>query len=152
MSLTPIPKWMKQEVLERDGWNCLRCGVITRRYPDGKPRPDTTAFDHIVPEALKGMTLSGNLQILCTACNRWKGIQIIDFRITPAERAAAAQAIREEEEAAAQAAREQAWLAKWESWSPKKQARYRRRLEREARYLGPKNPITDLFTDVSPLA
>lgn len=83
MSDTPIPVWMKLEVLERDGWNCLRCGIACRRYPGRTVRPDTLTFDHIVPERLRGMTTVENLQVLCAGCNRWKGIRIIDFRRRP---------------------------------------------------------------------
>jgi hypothetical protein len=63
---------MKMEVLERDGWDCLACGVTTRRWPDGKTRSDTLAFDHIVPEEMQGMTVTDNLQVLCTSCNSAK--------------------------------------------------------------------------------
>jgi hypothetical protein len=80
MSLTPIPVWMKQAVIDRDGTRCLRCECQTFRHPDGKIRPDTTAFDHIVPECKGGMTTLDNLQLLCTECNQIKGSSIQDFR------------------------------------------------------------------------
>lgn len=83
VSLTPIPKWMQQEVFQRDGAFCLSCYVLTVRHPDGKVRPDTLTFDHIVPECKRGKTEVDNLQVLCSKCNRTKGRQVIDFRPRP---------------------------------------------------------------------
>lgn len=76
----PVPNWMKLLVLKRDGWNCLRCGVMTHRYPGNRHMPDETTFDHVIPVSAGGETSIDNLQILCWTCNRWKGALLFDFR------------------------------------------------------------------------
>lgn len=103
MSMTPIPVWMKNEVLERDGWACLACGVSTRRYP-GRSRSDSLSFDHVVPEALGGMTTVENLQVLCLECNVAKGCDVIDYRDHAENRRRAAELLELEATAAAEAA------------------------------------------------
>jgi len=36
--------------------------------------------DHIKPLYLFGLTALSNLQLLCSICNKWKGVKWIDFR------------------------------------------------------------------------
>ena len=80
MSKTPIPVWMKEEVLVRDGWACLSCDTPVRLYPGGMKKPDCLEFDHIIPEARRGMTTVDNLQVLCRRCHGKKGTKTVDYR------------------------------------------------------------------------
>jgi len=83
MSKTPIPPEMKQEVVDRDGIDCLRCKIPVKKHLDGRVRPDTIAFDHVWPEHHGGPTIVRNLQVLCTGCNREKGATHADYRTAP---------------------------------------------------------------------
>lgn len=87
MAQTVIPVWMQQEVLERDGWKCLSCGIPVHRHPDGKSRPNSAHMDHIVPDNAthRGLTEVDNLQTLCRTCNLAKGNRVIDYRPTSQE-------------------------------------------------------------------
>jgi 5-methylcytosine-specific restriction endonuclease McrA len=80
MMLAP-GKHTKQEwrqIMQRDGWKCLRCGSMKR-----------LTKDHVVPIAKGGSNDAGNLQVLCASCNSWKGAKHIDFRhATPTANAA----------------------------------------------------------------
>lgn len=58
-----------RQVMQRDGWKCLRCGSMKR-----------LTKDHIVPIAKGGSNDASNLQTLCHSCNSWKGAKYIDFR------------------------------------------------------------------------
>lgn len=50
---------------------CLRCGLTDVPFVP----------DHIVPLSRGGRHVAENVQPLCSNCNIWKGLQIIDFRI-----------------------------------------------------------------------
>jgi len=76
-----MPKHIMRHVAIRDNYTCQICGKI------GIPRFYTAAekgiygygyimfeIDHIHPEFLGGKTEEANLQLLCRACNRSKGI------------------------------------------------------------------------------
>ena len=61
----------------RDNFTCQKCGL----HPMGEDKswlPDITQLecDHIMPLARGGETEVGNLQTLCTKCNRKKGISM----------------------------------------------------------------------------
>jgi 5-methylcytosine-specific restriction endonuclease McrA len=57
-----IPDLIRQEVLERDGYRCKKCGS-----------PSYLELDHIIPRRRGGATSARNLQVLCRECNRKKG-------------------------------------------------------------------------------
>lgn len=58
-----------RQVMQRDGWKCLRCGLTKR-----------LTKDHIVPIAKGGSNDASNLQTLCRQCNSAKGAKHIDYR------------------------------------------------------------------------
>ena len=58
-----------RQIMQRDGWKCLRCGSMKR-----------LTKDHVVPIARGGSNDASNLQTLCHSCNSWKGAKHIDFR------------------------------------------------------------------------
>jgi superfamily II DNA or RNA helicase/5-methylcytosine-specific restriction endonuclease McrA len=62
---------IKRMVRARDGARCLCCGSTTRLQ-----------IDHIQPRYLGGSHHPDNLQMLCAVCNRLKGIQEWNFRVT----------------------------------------------------------------------
>lgn len=53
---------IRQQVLERDGNRCARCGG-----------EDEMHIDHVHPVSLGGLPLLANLQVLCKTCNLQKG-------------------------------------------------------------------------------
>ena len=57
-----IPDSVRQEILERDGYKCKKCGSTS--YLE---------FDHIIPRSRGGATSAKNIQVLCRRCNRKKG-------------------------------------------------------------------------------
>lgn len=63
------PAETKALVLERDGRQCLCCGSTYR-----------VTVDHIKPRYLGGSHDPENLQVLCSTCNRLKGVQEMNFR------------------------------------------------------------------------
>jgi 5-methylcytosine-specific restriction endonuclease McrA len=68
----------------RDSFTCQECGLHPMR--EDKPwLPDISKLecDHIIPLARGGETTMGNLQTLCTKCNRKKGIKIADEEELP---------------------------------------------------------------------
>lgn len=60
----PIPRKLRHEVFQRDGYRCRECGASK----------DETSLeiDHIVPVARGGTNDIDNLQTLCRECNRMK--------------------------------------------------------------------------------
>ena len=82
---------IRYEVLRRDSYRCQLCGATAQ---DG-----TTVLevDHIIPKALGGDDLAGNLQTLCRDCNRGKGSAAPDSGELDAvaERQAARRAVRD---------------------------------------------------------
>lgn len=73
----PIPKKIRAQVFERDGYVCLRCGC------DELHR---LRADHVHPESKGGLATPDNLQTLCMSCNTWKAVKTIDFRVSGARR------------------------------------------------------------------
>lgn len=59
-------------------WTCLRCGTQNLYNKEiGKPKMEV---DHIKPLYLFGLTVLWNLQLLCSVCNKWKGVKWMDFQ------------------------------------------------------------------------
>lgn len=59
---------LRSRVLIRDNCQCRLCGTSPLKDPE-----ITLQVDHIVPWSKGGRTVLGNLQTLCTPCNRGKG-------------------------------------------------------------------------------
>jgi hypothetical protein len=62
----PIPDDVKQFVWQRDGGRCVICG-----------KQELLEYDHIIPVAKGGGNTARNLQLLCEACNRSKGANLV---------------------------------------------------------------------------
>lgn len=61
----PIKPEIKNQVWNRDGGRCVRCGTNQK-----------LEFDHIIPHSKGGADTYRNLQLLCESCNRSKGASI----------------------------------------------------------------------------
>ena len=59
-----------EALCEKYGNMCLRCGEAGVLLTP----------DHVVPLSLGGSNLISNLQPLCSVCNSWKNIKVIDYR------------------------------------------------------------------------
>ena len=57
-----IPRSLRTQVFERDGYRCVQC----QSYK-------SLAADHVIPESKGGPTTFENLQTLCQSCNSRKG-------------------------------------------------------------------------------
>lgn len=62
MKRTPIPKEIRQQVLERDGYRCRYCGKRSERFH----------MDHVYPVSKGGETTVDNLVTSCPKCNNKK--------------------------------------------------------------------------------
>lgn len=60
----PIPRKLRHEVFQRDGYRCRECGASKDEA--------TLEIDHILPVAKGGTNDIDNLQTLCRECNRKK--------------------------------------------------------------------------------
>jgi len=58
-----IPKSVRQRVLIRDGYRCVKCG-----------NKRSLQFDHNVAVANGGSNEEDNVQLLCKRCNQMKGV------------------------------------------------------------------------------
>jgi 5-methylcytosine-specific restriction endonuclease McrA len=65
-SREPIPDEVKMYVWRRDSGQCSRC--------HGKVNLE---FDHIIPLSMGGSNTARNIQLLCAACNKSKGANLI---------------------------------------------------------------------------
>ena len=72
--MSRISKELREQVLERDGRACLKCG-----------RRSWLTMDHIVPIIQGGRDVLENLQVLCKKCNLAKGGTYKGYRIRPIE-------------------------------------------------------------------
>lgn len=61
----PIKRAIQNQVWNRDGGRCVRCGSNQK-----------LEFDHIIPHSKGGADTYRNLQLLCETCNRSKGATI----------------------------------------------------------------------------
>ena len=57
-----VPKGLRKETLENDGYECVVCGAR-----------DRLEADHIIPVARGGSDVISNMQTLCKTCNSSKG-------------------------------------------------------------------------------
>jgi 5-methylcytosine-specific restriction endonuclease McrA len=64
-------RYLRNEVYERDGYECLACG---------ESEVSLLSLDHVVPKSRGGGSLVSNLQTLCKSCNERKGDRTIDYR------------------------------------------------------------------------
>jgi hypothetical protein len=71
MSITHIPYALRQQIAERDRYRCSYCR--TAEIIAG----DEFVIDHILPEALGGLTEVNNLCLSCWRCNLIKGKRIV---------------------------------------------------------------------------
>jgi 5-methylcytosine-specific restriction endonuclease McrA len=60
----PIPHWMRQVVVQRDGRYCRYCGKYIR---------GVYHLDHVTPVAQGGVNSTKNLVVACPSCNMSKG-------------------------------------------------------------------------------
>jgi hypothetical protein len=60
-----IPSGVKRTVWQRDGGQCVQCGL-----------PEDLEFDHVIPWSLGGADSVENLQLLCRSCNGSKGARV----------------------------------------------------------------------------
>ena len=63
----PIPRGLRYDILKRDNWQCVKCGVFPK-----KDKKITLHVDHIIPWSKGGSTKALNLQTLCDKCNYGK--------------------------------------------------------------------------------
>ena len=61
-----IPDYVKVEVWQRDGGQCVKCGAT-----------DYLEYDHIIPFSKGGSNSENNIQLLCRKCNLAKGGELI---------------------------------------------------------------------------
>lgn len=60
-----LPKWLRFEILKRDGFRCVYCGAAAK---DGA----RLQIDHIKPKAAGGTDDPKNLTTACATCNTGK--------------------------------------------------------------------------------
>jgi 5-methylcytosine-specific restriction endonuclease McrA len=65
-----LTKSLRQTVLHRDNYRCVRCGVgAGETYPDDPRRAATLVVNHLVPLAAGGTGTEDNLVTECTLCS-----------------------------------------------------------------------------------
>ena len=72
MSSTHIPKALRAQVAAQARYRCGYC--LTAEAVVGTPME----LDHIIPEALGGLTEEDNLWLACSLCNDHKGTGLSD--------------------------------------------------------------------------
>lgn len=70
-----IPRSLKIEIWERDGYRCKYCGktVVDYNQPGGQLPNDAATVDHIRPKSKGGLDLPNNLVTSCFFCNHLLG-------------------------------------------------------------------------------
>ena len=65
--------WSRRAVLERDGWQCVFCGIVMGEKRNGRflNKYDFT-IDHIIPKSRGGANTWGNTACACGPCNNRK--------------------------------------------------------------------------------
>lgn len=61
-----IGKLRRQEIYERDGYRCVKCGNKSRKL----------TLDHKIPVSKGGTNATENLQTMCGGCNHAKGSKL----------------------------------------------------------------------------
>ena len=73
-----VSQIIRNQVFERDGYKCYRCGCIVlqggKRRRKGLP---LETIDHYIPRSAGGTNDSDNLKTCCKRCNERKGSKII---------------------------------------------------------------------------
>lgn len=62
----------REQVFERDGWTCQRCGQAVSLEVDALD-PNSATVDHVIPLSRGGEHTVANAQCLCLRCNSIKG-------------------------------------------------------------------------------
>ncbi len=62
---------LRQKIMQRDNYTCMKCGLSIREEPHL-----LLEIDHIMPISMGGLTTENNLRTLCWKCNRKKGAKI----------------------------------------------------------------------------
>lgn len=71
---TGLPRWLRFEVLKRDGFRCTYCGTTPK---DGA----ALQIDHIKPKAAGGSDEPVNLTTACADCNGGKAARKLSERL-----------------------------------------------------------------------
>lgn len=66
---------LRQKIMRRDNFTCVKCGISTKVEPHL-----LLEIDHITPISKGGLTTENNLRTLCWKCNREKGAKIEDSK------------------------------------------------------------------------
>lgn len=79
-----IPAWFKhnrtrEKLISLYGNKCMRCHKFNR---DWHGNIKQLCVDHIKPISLGGRHIFSNFQLLCSSCNSWKNMKVVDFRLT----------------------------------------------------------------------
>ncbi|KAA3664017.1 MAG: HNH endonuclease [Chloroflexi bacterium] len=65
--------WSRRAVLERDGWQCIYCGVAIGGKKNGRLlNKYNFTIDHIIPKSRGGLNSWGNTACACSPCNNRK--------------------------------------------------------------------------------
>jgi hypothetical protein len=62
-----------QDILRRDGYRCMICGIKTPKKLRGSTAPNAPELDHRIPMAMGGGHTRDNVQCACRRCNLAKG-------------------------------------------------------------------------------
>lgn len=65
--------WSRRNVLERDEWQCVYCGIRVGEWRNGRLQHKTDfTLEHIIPRSRGGGNTWGNTACACTTCNQRK--------------------------------------------------------------------------------
>jgi len=65
--------WSRRSVLERDGWQCIYCGVVIGQKKHGRYlNKNNFTIDHLFPKSRGGSNTWGNTACACGSCNNRK--------------------------------------------------------------------------------